>query len=86
MTQVLYECPEMAVCKIQSKYYLRYNVGSHQYVWRQDEITEDEAIQFSKANKTIQQEILINLQEKLKKSYLNPYTQNWKPSEGEAPI
>jgi uncharacterized protein YccT (UPF0319 family) len=57
------------------KFFIRYDVGSHQIVIREDEISEKEAMQvIENSNKVI--EVLFSLQKRLLLAGVDPYVSN----------
>jgi hypothetical protein len=65
----------LEVVKRDGRYYVRYDAGSQQMVWREDEITEDEAKKIA-SGRTGEYEVIIGLQRRLG---LDAYTSNWTP-------
>lgn len=57
------------------RYFVRYDAGAHQMVWREDELTPEEYERLSKS-KAGEYEVIIDLQRRLG---LGAYISNWKP-------
>ena len=57
------------------QYFVRYDAGSQQVVWREDQISEAEAFKIN-SSKTGENEVLVNLQRRLG---LDAYISNWTP-------
>ncbi|EMB48294.1 Uncharacterised protein [Vibrio mimicus] len=62
----------------QSKLYVRYDAGAHQVVWREDEITQEEAQAIMQDESAISS-VLINVQLRLKKQGITYPISNWCP-------
>lgn len=60
----------------ESKYFIRYDSGAHQVAWREDEITQEEALGIAK-NEDFVEEVLIKLQRRLLEAGKDPYISNW---------
>jgi hypothetical protein len=66
------------VVEYESKYFIRYDAGAHQVVWREDEISKEEAESISQ-NEVMAEQVLVSLQNRLLVAGINPYISNWKP-------
>ncbi|EIO3984855.1 hypothetical protein V4V60_003743 [Vibrio mimicus] len=62
----------------QSKLYVRYDAGAHQVVWREDEITQEEAQAIMQDESAISS-VLINVQLRLKQQGITHLISNWCP-------
>lgn len=60
------------------RYFVRYDAGAHQVVWREDELAESELASI-KLGGSMQQQAMFHLQRRLEQSGVNPYLQNWAP-------
>jgi hypothetical protein len=60
-------------------YYVRYDAGAHQICWREDEISEEDAVKI-KTGRTGEYEVMLGLQKRLLASGIDPYVSNWTPS------
>ena len=60
------------------RYYLRYDAGAHQVVWREDEISEIESKVISAGGNSEYSGVLA-VQNRLTESGVNPNVQNWWP-------
>ena len=56
-------------------YFVRYDAGSQQMVWREDKISAEEALKIE-SGKTGEYEVIMNLQRRLG---LDAYISNWTP-------
>lgn len=65
----------MEVVKRDGRHYVRYDAGAQQMVWREDEITEDEAKKIA-SGRAGEYEVIIGLQKRLG---LDAYKSNWTP-------
>ena len=61
------------------KYFIRYDAGAHQVVWREDEISRQDANAIVNNNKNVE-DVLIELQAQLLSKGIKPYISNWDPS------
>ena len=59
-------------------YFVRYDAGAHQTVWREDQITESE-FRLIAIGGELEQKTLLQLQKRLKQLGVDPYVQNWLP-------
>jgi len=75
MRQVIYENDGVVVLKDDFKYYIRYDVGTHQITIREDEISEDQAkqVMLSPAEAT---KVLFAVQQRLTVEGIDPYVSN----------
>ena len=62
-----------------SSYFVRYDAGAHQEAWREDKISEEEALKIQKGHKE-ENETLFALQKRLEKNGVNPFISNWNRS------
>jgi hypothetical protein len=60
------------------RYFVRYDAGAHQIVWREDELTESELASI-KLGGSAQREAMFHMQRRLERSGVNAYSQNWTP-------
>ena len=65
----------LEVVKRDGRYYVRYDAGSHQPIWREDEISADEAEKIG-SGRSAEQDVLIALQKRLG---VDAYKSNWTP-------
>lgn len=63
------------VIKREGRYYVRYDAGSHQPIWREDEITAEEAQRIG-SGQSGEYEVLLDLQRRLG---AEAYKSNWIP-------
>jgi hypothetical protein len=68
------------VIERKNKLYVHYDAGAHQIVFRKDEITLSEFDQIE-LNVESQQEVMFAIQARLDESGINPYIQNWQPTQ-----
>ncbi|WP_139169399.1 hypothetical protein [Microbulbifer yueqingensis] len=61
-----------------SAYFIRYDAGAHQVVWREDVISYVEAMEIVKDQSCVER-VLMNLQRRLLDSGVKPYVSNWNP-------
>jgi len=59
------------------QYFVRYDAGAHQIIWREDEITEADLDRIRQGEEA-EYLMLIELQKHLERSGKNPYVSNWK--------
>lgn len=71
----LFEFNDIEIWKRGEKYFVRYDAGAHQIVIREDEISEENALQASEG-KEAAIKMLFDLQRKLELSGINPYISN----------
>ena len=64
--------------KKNDKFYIRYDAGSHQVVWREDEITKNEVMIIIKNNSETER-ILFKVQKRIIENGENPHVSNWTP-------
>ena len=55
-------------------YFVRYDAGSHNVAWREDEISERE-VASSRSDKAAEHQAILRLQERLEATGVNPYEQ-----------
>lgn len=60
-------------------YFVRYDAGAHQATWREDEISELEAMTI-RSDRTAERETILALQRRLVAAGIDPYKQNWSPT------
>jgi hypothetical protein len=65
----------MEVVRRQGRYFVRYDAGAHQPVWREDEINEQDAVTIGSGGPG-EYDVLLRLQRRLG---LQAYTSNWQP-------
>ncbi|MDA8327586.1 MAG: hypothetical protein M0Z83_01285 [Betaproteobacteria bacterium] len=75
MRKLIYDDDGVAVFKIGSKYYIRYDAGTHQIVIREDEISEDEAKQVMAGTAKATQ-VLFAVQRRLTAMGVDPFVSN----------
>lgn len=75
MRELMYEDGDLAVFKEDSKFFIRYDAGAHQIAMREDEISEQEAMQVMKGASEATQ-VLFALQRRLTLAGVNPYVSN----------
>lgn len=75
MQDIIYDDDSLIIIKRDSRFYLRYEVGSHQVVLREDEISENEVelIMNSPEDAT---KVLFSLQKRLEESGVKTYKSN----------
>jgi len=61
------------------RYFVRYDAGSHNVAWREDEITELEVASI-RSGRAAEHEAILSLQKRLEATGINPYEQNWAPT------
>jgi hypothetical protein len=61
------------------RYFVRYDAGTHNVAWREDEITELEADSI-RGGRAAEHEAMLGLQKRLEATGVNPYEQNWAPT------
>ncbi len=61
-----------------SKLYARYDAGTHQIAWREDELTKEE-FQRLKQGEAAERAVIIALQARIAAAGADPYRQNWMP-------
>lgn len=71
----LFEFNDIEIWKRGEKYFVRYDAGAHQIVIREDEISEENALQAGEG-KEAAIKMLFDLQRKLELSGINPYISN----------
>jgi hypothetical protein len=67
----------------EGRYFLRYDAGTHQMAWREDELTEEE-FQRLRKGRTDEYQVIIGLQRRLTAGGTDPHKQNWDPPKGNA--
>ncbi|MCX4164575.1 MULTISPECIES: hypothetical protein [Paraburkholderia] len=77
MDTKIYELADMEIWKRGDRYYVRYDAGAHQIVMREDEISEEEALNAAKG-KDEAVAMLFALQKRLIASGIDPYVSNVK--------
>lgn len=75
MDTVVYEFNQLQVVSRDGKYFVRYDAGSLQEVWREDEISEEE-LQRLKSGRQGLYEVILGLQRRLGP---DAYKSNWTP-------
>ena len=60
------------------RYFVRYDAGAYQIVWREDELTESE-LEAIKLGGSAQHQAMFHMQRRLEQSGVDPYSQNWAP-------
>ncbi|HEX7641035.1 MAG TPA: hypothetical protein VF472_02385 [Burkholderiaceae bacterium] len=75
MREVVYDNDGVAVLKDDAKYYVRYDAGAHQIAIREDEISEDEALQI-RAGTAQATQVLFVVQRRLTAARTDPYISN----------
>lgn len=75
MKKTIFDADGLVVSKLGEKFYIRYDVGAHQIIMREDEISEEEArrVMIGPAEAA---KVLFELQEKLTRSGIDPYVSN----------
>lgn len=75
MSEVIYEGDGLVVRKDANRFFVRYDVGTHQVIIREDEISPEDAgrIMKSPADAT---KVLFELQRRLTLAGVDPYTSN----------
>jgi hypothetical protein len=68
----------LEVVEREGRYFLRYDAGSHQVSWREDEITSDE-FALLKDGVSGGYGVIIGLQRRLQLAGVDPFIQNWSP-------
>jgi hypothetical protein len=68
----------LEVVEREARYFVRYDAGSHNTAWREDEIS-DEELALLKCGKSGEYQTIIALQRRLQLIGLDPYKQNWVP-------
>ncbi|WP_196138404.1 hypothetical protein [Aliikangiella sp. G2MR2-5] len=66
------------IVKRDDKFYIRYDAGAHQIVWREDEITESEVVAMLNGQAS-ESQVLSSLQQRLLQVGVKPYVSNWSP-------
>ncbi|MFM2479520.1 hypothetical protein [Celerinatantimonas sp. MCCC 1A17872] len=69
----------LEVVKRDSKFYIRYDAGAHQVIWREDEITKEEAESII-YNSSAVSSVLWNVQARLTQQGSKRPKSNWNPS------
>ena len=66
----------LEVIRRDGRYFVRYDAGTHQVAWREDELTEEE---FGRLRLGQQDEhaVLLGVQQRALANGGNPYRQNW---------
>lgn len=75
MREIVHEDGDLVIIKDGAKFFIRYDAGSHQVAIREDEISEQEALQVKKGEAEATQ-VLFALQKRLTLSGVNPYVSN----------
>ncbi|MFZ5862843.1 MAG: hypothetical protein ACOYXR_08395 [Nitrospirota bacterium] len=75
MREKIYDDRNLVIFKDGSKFYIRYDAGSHQIAIREDEISDKEALQIVKSPEEATR-VLFALQKRLTLSGINPYVSN----------
>jgi hypothetical protein len=78
MDNVVYKSQGIEVVVRDGRYFVRYDAGAHQVVWREDELTESE-LESIKLGGSMQMQAMFHLQRRLEQCGINPYLQNWAP-------
>lgn len=60
-------------------YFVRYDAGSHNVAWREDEISELEVTAI-RSGRAAEHGAILALQRRLVGAGVNPYEQNWSPT------
>ena len=60
------------------RYFVRYDAGSHQMVWREDEISSEELVEI-RSGKAGEYRTLLAMQKRLTNNGEDPHVQNWTP-------
>ena len=69
----------LEVVEREARYFIRYDAGTHQMAWREDEISAEEFAQL-KSSRASEYQTIISLQRRLQLHGIDPYKQNWEPS------
>ena len=75
MDGVIFEGDGLVVSEIGTKFYVRYDVGTHQVVIREDEISEEEARRIMSGSAEASK-VLFALQTRLTQAGINAYVSN----------
>lgn len=65
----------LEVVRRRDRYFVRYDAGAHQMAWREDEISEPDAMRIG-SGKTGEYDVIVRLKRSLG---LEAYTSNWAP-------
>jgi hypothetical protein len=77
MNEKLYELGDLEIWKKGDRFFVRYDAGAHQIVMREDEISEEDAINAAKSKDAAIQ-MLFALQKRLIQAGVDPYLSNTK--------
>ena len=69
----------LEVVERETCFFVRYDAGSHNAAWREDEISAEE-FALLKSGKPGEYQTIIALQRRLQLNGIDPYKQNWEPS------
>lgn len=75
MNRKIYDDGDVQIYERNYRYFIRYDVGTHQITIREDEITADEATLANQDPSAITK-ILFDLQRRLEAAGINPYVTN----------
>ncbi|GLQ89402.1 hypothetical protein [Dyella flagellata] len=75
MSEVIYDADGLLVSKKGTKFYVKYDVGTHQIAMREDEISEQDAARIM-AGPVEANKVLFELQKRLIQSGIDPYVSN----------
>jgi hypothetical protein len=62
------------------RFFVRYDAGSHQVAWREDELSTQE-LELLRSSKSGEYEVIITLQNRLRLNGADPHSQNWVPQQ-----
>lgn len=80
MTEKMGGFADLTILKRDNKYFVQYDAGAHAVVWREDEISHEEALVALKGPQSANA-ILLELQKRLADSGVDPYRSNFKKPE-----
>ena len=68
----------LEVVRRDGRYFVRYDAGSHQQAWREDELSEQEFERLASGREG-ERQVILGLQERLSTAGIDPGEANWCP-------
>lgn len=74
-SKIIFEFRDITISIENNKYFVKYDAGAHQEVWRKDEISKEEA-EYACEGEQQSIDMLFKLQKRLQEIGINPYVSN----------